>query len=332
MSTPTLFSSSEPEMTNNEWYHLLKDVREVNEVENAEQDTRLYEAQQTEQAVQGPDSLDESPEDQSLWGSPLPIPPLSPPAHSHGLALPIPAPLGPDMVVNNVPDEGTARELIGAPRPKQPRAAAKRVPKQQGPKRVPNGVGKPPKRLSVNQQQRQWDWERMAELRRQQDDQAPAKAAAMMASGITATQPGQLYGQNQFCKNCGQSPSQATSVYCPPVLGHCPPAGPGVYYSQAAGPVYQQPPVPPAPFAAYAPAPAPAPASHLAPPPPPPPVLSLPPAPHLAPPPPSYPQIPTTFGDPGNTLVGQGSEAATRQPLPQQQAMYYQLPSWYNMF
>ncbi|EWG46111.1 hypothetical protein FVEG_06695 [Fusarium verticillioides 7600] len=154
------------------------------------------------------------------------------------------------MVVNNVPDESLAPELIGVPRPKQRRATAKRVPKQQGPKRVPNGVGKPPKRLSANQQQRQWDRERMAELRQQRDDRAAAEAAATMASGTTATQPGQLYGQNQFCKNCGQSLSQTTSVFCPP-------AGPGGYYSQAAGPVYQQPPVPPAPFAAYAPSPAP---------------------------------------------------------------------------
>ncbi|RBR14547.1 hypothetical protein FVER53590_06695 [Fusarium verticillioides] len=328
MSTPTLFSSSEHEMEN-EWYHLLKDLREVNEVANAEQDTRLCEAQQTEQAVQGPDSgLDESLEDQSLWGPPPPTPPPSSPSHSHGLALPIPvppvvtggiesqttappAPLGPDMVVNNVPDESLAPELIGVPRPKQRRATAKRVPKQQGPKRVPNGVGKPPKRLSANQQQRQWDRERMAELRQQRDDRAAAEAAAMMASGTTATQPGQLYGQNQFCKNCGQSLSQTTSVFCPP-------AGPGGYYSQAAGPVYQQPPVPPAPFAAYAPSPAPAPASHLAPPPPSPPAPVLPLAPHLAPPPSSDPQIPTRFGVPGVML--------------QQQAIYYQLPNGHNMF
>ncbi|KAG9498545.1 hypothetical protein J7337_009352 [Fusarium musae] len=214
MSTPTPFSSSEREIEN-EWYHLLNDLPEVNEVANAEQDTSLYEAQQAEQAVQGPDSLDESPEDQSLWGPPLPTLPPSSPSHSHGLALPIPvppvvtggiesqttappAPLVPDMVVNNVPDESLAPELIGVPRPKQRRAAAKRVPKQQGPKRVPNGVGKPPKRLSANQQQRQWDRERMAELRQQRDFQAAAEAAAMMASGTAATQPGQLYGQNQF--------------------------------------------------------------------------------------------------------------------------------------
>ncbi|KAF5624011.1 uncharacterized protein FTJAE_10448, partial [Fusarium tjaetaba] len=85
MSTPTRSSSLESELENEEWYHIFKDIREVNEMENAEQDTRLHEAQQTEQAVQGPDSLDESAEDADLRGSP-------PPPYKPGLALPIPAP------------------------------------------------------------------------------------------------------------------------------------------------------------------------------------------------------------------------------------------------
>ncbi|KAF5569256.1 hypothetical protein FPANT_13948, partial [Fusarium pseudoanthophilum] len=260
MSTPTLPSSFESELTNEELYHVLKYLREVSEMENADQDTRLYEAQQTEQAVQGPDSLSESLEHVSLWGSP-------PPPSKSGLALPIPAPpappvvlggaepqttappapFGPDMVANNVPDESIAPELIGAPRPKQCRAAAKRVPKQQAPKRGPKRGPKPPKPLSANQLQKKLDREGMKRLRQRQAD----LAAAMMA-----TQPGQLYGQNL---------SQATSVFCPPTPGYCPPTGPGVYYPQATGPVYQQPPVSPARFAAYAPAPALPPAPHLAP-------------------------------------------------------------------
>ncbi|PNP61572.1 hypothetical protein FNYG_13722 [Fusarium nygamai] len=327
MSTPPPSSFFELEMANEEWYHKLKDVQEANEMENAEQDTRLYEAQQTEQAVQDPDSLDESPEDATLWGppptpSPPSPPPSSPPPSQPGLPLPVPAPVPvPPVVTGGIEPQTTAppapfgpdmvaNELLKAPQPKQPRAAAKKVPKQQAPKRVPNRVAKPPNRLSANQQQKQWDREGMARLNRRRSDQAAAKAAeeaaAMMASG-KATQPDQLYGQNQFCRSCGQNLPQA--------------AGPGVYYSQAAGPVYQQPPVPPAPFAAYAPAPAPAlsPAPHLAPPPPP-------------PPPPSYPQIPGST-DPGIMLMEQGSEAATWQPfpMPQQQAMY-QPPTWYNMF
>ncbi|KAF5664837.1 hypothetical protein FDENT_12760 [Fusarium denticulatum] len=343
MSTPPTSPFFENEMDNEYWSRELEALGDINLMDNAEQDALLYEAQQTEQAVQDPqDSLDESPEDESpedespedespedesaederLWGSPSPpSPPPSPlpsPLPSQpGLVFPVPAPpavtgvtepqttappapFDADVAADNTL-EGFIPELPMA-QPKQPRADAKRVPKQKAPKRIPNRVAKPPKHLSANQQQRQWDQEGMARLTRLRNEEAAKAAAAQLVNGA----PGQLYGPVQFCTNCGHNLSQATSVYCPPAGG---------YRSQAAGPVNQQPPVPTAPFTAYAPAPAPA--------------LAL--APHLAPPP-SWPQIPTTSMYPGIMPVGQGSEAATWQPFatPEQQAMYLD-PMRFNM-
>ncbi|KAG5822676.1 hypothetical protein H9Q74_007240 [Fusarium xylarioides] len=252
------------------------------------------------------------PEDPTLWGSALSPPPPPPPSQS-ALVLPGPPPPPPppappvvtggiepqttappvpfagDTAVNDAL-EGVTPELIEAPRPKQSRAATKRGPKQKGSNRVKKPA-KPPKPLSANQQQKQWDREGMALIRQRQAD--------MMAAEMVAAQPvygaqGQVYGQGQFGQFYGQTPLQVAP-------GH---------YSQAAGPFDQQPPVPlplgyaPAPHLAppvppllgCAPAPAPAPAA----------------APHLAPPPPQAATWQPLW-------------------MPQQEGMYQQPQNWYNI-
>ncbi|KAF5575187.1 hypothetical protein FPCIR_13276 [Fusarium pseudocircinatum] len=304
----------ENEIDNEYWSRELQALREVNLIENAEQDTSPYDAQQTEQATQDPqDSLDESPEDESpedetLWGQPGSSlsPPPSPPPSQSTLALPVPAPpvitgvtepqtappapFGPEMVANKVLDESIAPKLPKAPQPKKSRAAAKRVPKQKAPKRARNGRDKQPKRITPNQQQKLWDQQGAAMFARLREQQA----------------------------------AEATKAAAGP-LHQLPVGG---YYPPVASSVYQQPPVPTAAFGAYVPSPA---LSLPLPPPlplPPAPPLAL--APHLAPPPPppapSFPQISPTSMDPGMMPVGQGSEAAIWQPFaPQQQDMDQQV-------
>ncbi|KAG4283096.1 hypothetical protein FPRO06_09769 [Fusarium proliferatum] len=222
-------------------------------------------AQNTEQDHAA--SCSPPPEDRELWGTP-PSTPLSPSSSSSPnvngnkpLALPAVAPSAAAKTVfpkedNTMPQpqesqfdpaaaanealKSVSLELEEASKPKQSRATIKRV---TAPKRVSKRAAKPPKRLTPNKLMQQMDQEGMAMLRQRIAAKEAREASEMAALALLPPPvygpPGQPYGQN---------PSQAAPGLYPPALGQ---------YSQAAGPLYQQPSsVPPA---------APPPASHLAP-------------------------------------------------------------------
>lgn len=184
----------------------------------------------------------EDPEDRTLWGTPPPPSPSpSPSPKVNGnmlLALPAGAPSAVAETVfpkedNTMPQpqesqfdpaaaanealKSVSLELEEASKPKQPRAAAKRQPKQAAaPKRVSKRAAKPPKLLTPNQLMQQMDQERFRRLwpewsAKWAADEA-AKGPPMPVYGV----PGQPYGQK---------PLQAA---------------PGPYH-QTAGPLYQQP-------------------------------------------------------------------------------------------
>ncbi|KAF5705500.1 hypothetical protein FMUND_12079, partial [Fusarium mundagurra] len=199
MSTPPSSSVSYVETENEYYCRQFQTILEITAWDNAEQDTGLYEAQQTEQAVQDPGSMDESPDDESpedptlfgALGSPLFSLPPTPPPSQPALALPVtPPPVVTELVIPEVPTllgstpnplpsplpsqpapvlpipappvvTGDTEPQTTAPpfneesrRPKQSRAPAKRVPKQQAPKRANKRVAKPSKPLSANKLQK----------------------------------------------------------------------------------------------------------------------------------------------------------------------------------
>ncbi|KAG4262041.1 hypothetical protein FPRO03_10914 [Fusarium proliferatum] len=259
-------------------------------------------AQNTEQDHAA--SCSPPPEDRELWGTPpsTPLSPSSSPSSSSSpnvngnkpLALPAVAPSAAAETVfpkedNTMPQpqesqfdpaaaanealKSVSLELEEASKPKQSRATIKRV---TAPKRVSKRAAKPPKRLTPNKLMQQMDQEGMAMLRQRMAAKEARETSEMAALALLPPPvygpPGQPYGQN---------PSQAAPGLYPPALGQ---------YSQATGPLYQQPSsVPPA---------APPPASHLAPAPAPAFPPAFPPAPAPAwvptpsPPLPSAPQAP----------------------------------------
>ncbi|KAG4277312.1 hypothetical protein FPRO04_07609 [Fusarium proliferatum] len=231
-----------------------------------EQDSQPHQAVQDHAASCSP-----PPEDRELWGTPPSTPPspssspsASPSPNVNGnkpLALPAVAPSAAAETVfpkedNTMPQpqesqfdpaaaanealKSVSLELEEASKPKQSRATIKRV---TTPKRVSKRAAKPPKRLTPNKLMQQMDQEGMAMLRQRIAAKEAREASEMAALALLPPPvygpPGQPYGQN---------PSQAAPGLYPLALGQ---------YSQAAGPLYQQPSsVPPA---------APPPASHLAP-------------------------------------------------------------------
>ncbi|WKT48553.1 hypothetical protein QSH57_013483 [Fusarium oxysporum f. sp. vasinfectum] len=205
--TPTLTPSSaiDLEMENEHWWNAFEPLREILDL-----------AKQTEQ---NPDSSGESPEDETLWGSP-PSPPPSPqsipeesnlvpqdqlPMGKEGQVASPASDIGPSPVVS----EGTkpqtldpqfafdadvaandalkcvTPELNEASRPKKSRAAAKGKPK-----RSPKRVAKPPKRLSAHKEAQQRDkvalQEALQKARERDVREAAEKAAAEMVAEMAA--------------------------------------------------------------------------------------------------------------------------------------------------